>query len=181
MAAPTCTQLHTFETEQSSFPFSSRRFLFTFPFSFPSLQKAHPPCAARHPNSPLKVVAGVERQLAAVQRKPSSYKVVSCQNAAQMSLLRTKKPFNAFLFMALVLNRERNTANQKPGPSLTPVRQVSADLGFALGIVLEPNAHWHSTTCSQGASNITCMHTLEGYLFAGQGVVIIQLPPPRAR
>ena len=26
-----------------------------------------------------------------------------------------------------------------------------------------------------GASNITCMHTLLGYLFGGQGVVIIQL------
>ena len=28
---------------------------------------------------------------------------------------------------------------------------------------------------SMGASNITCMHTLLGYLFGGQGVVIIQL------
>ena len=45
--------------------------------------------------------------------------------------------------------------------------------------LLEPNGHCRSTCVHavNRASNITCMHTLLGYLFGGQ-VVIVQLPLP---
>ena len=46
-----------------------------------------------------------------------------------------------------------------------------------MGIGLEPNGHCRSTCIHtvNGASNITCMQNLLGYLFGGQGAVIVQL------